>query len=444
MTVTGAKHDLVVVGAGIVALAAARELLARRPGLKLTILEREPEIARHQTGSNSGVIHAGIYYAPGSLKARLCVEGAAKMYAYCDARGIPYERCGKVIVALGERELPGLDALEARGRANGVPGLRRIGREELAELEPHAAGIAALHSPATGIVDFGAVARALAEDIRAAGATIVTGCEVLSLAPTSGGGVRVRHSGGEALGPSSSSDGGVTVRHSGGEVLSPSPRSGGGVSHAGGELQGRRALVCAGAWTDRLARRAGAPADPRIVPFRGAYLRLKPESRGLVRSLIYPVPDPALPFLGVHLTKRVDGEVWLGPTALMVGAPDAYKMTRVEAASVRSTLTWPGTWRMMRRHWRAGLGELRLGASRRAFVEACAAYVPALGIDDVLPGSLAGVRAQAIGRDGTLVDDFVVHDIDAVQYVRNAPSPAATSALALAQPLADRVERGLG
>jgi L-2-hydroxyglutarate oxidase len=404
MTAPDGKQDLVVVGAGIVALAAARELLTRRPGLKLTILEREPEVARHQTGSNSGVIHAGIYYAPGSLKARLCVEGAAKMYAYCEARGVPYERCGKVIVALSERELPGLDELEARGRANGVPGLKRVGREELAELEPQAAGIAALHSPATGIVDFGAVARALADDVRTAGATIVTGCEALDLVPTARG---------------------VTVRHT------------------RGDLKARRALVCAGAWTDRLARRAGAPADPRIVPFRGAYLRLKPASRGLVRSLIYPVPDPALPFLGVHLTKRIDGEVWLGPTALMVGAPDAYKLTRVEAASVRSTLTWPGSWRMMRRHWRAGLSELHLGASRRAFVAACAAYVPELSTDDILPGDRAGVRAQALGRDGSLVDDFVVHDVDAVQYVRNAPSPAATSALALAQLLADRVEGGL-
>jgi L-2-hydroxyglutarate oxidase len=404
MTNPDAKRDLVVIGAGIVGLAAALELLARRPGLKLTILEREPEVAQHQTGSNSGVIHGGIYYAPGTLKARLCVEGAAKMYAYCDARGIAYERCGKVIVALSERELPGLDVLEARGRANGVPDLKRVGRAELAELEPHAAGIAALHSPATGIVDFGAVARSLADDVRGAGATIVTGCEVLDLVPNSRG---------------------VSVHHT------------------SGELQARRALVCAGAWTDRLARRAGAPADPHIVPFRGAYLRLKPASRGLVRSLIYPVPDPALPFLGVHLTKRVDGEVWLGPTALMVGAPDAYKLTRVEAASMRSTLTWPGTWRMVRRHWRSGLGELHLGASRRAFVKACAAYVPELSVDDVLPGP-SGVRAQALGRDGTLVDDFIVHDVDAVQYVRNAPSPAATSALALAQLLADRVERGLG
>ena len=405
MTEPDGKQDLVVIGAGIVALAAR----ARAAGAPAAPGAHDPGArVRGRAPSDRielGVIHAGIYDAPGSLKARLCVEGAAKMYAYCDARGIPYERCGKVIVALGERELPGLDALEARGRANGVPGLRRVGRAELAELEPHAAGIAALHSPSTGIVDFGAVARALADDVRAAGATIVTDCEVLDLAPARGGGVTVRHT--------------------------------------AGELQARRALVCAGGWTDRLARRAGAPADPRVVPFRGAYLRLKPESRGLVRSLIYPVPDPALPFLGVHLTKRVDGEIWLGPTALMVGAPDAYKLTRVEAASLRSTLTWPGTWRMMRRHWRAGLRELHLGASRRAFVAACAAYVPELSVDDILPGP-SGVRAQAVGRDGTLVDDFVVHEVEAVQYVRNAPSPAATSALALAQLLADRVEVGLG
>ncbi|WCB96320.1 L-2-hydroxyglutarate dehydrogenase [Baekduia alba] len=401
---SGDRRDLVVVGAGIVALAAVRELLARRPGLRVTVLEREDGVARHQTGSNSGVVHGGIYYKPGSLKARLCVEGAQKLYAYCDARGIPYERCGKVIVALSERELPGLDELQARGLANGVPGLRRVGPAELAEIEPHAAGVAALHSPTTGIVDFGAVARALAADVQAAGAELRTGCAVTAIAPA---------------------DGGVRVTTADGE-----------------QLRARRGLVCAGAWTDRLARAAGAPADPRIVPFRGAYLRLRPERRALVRSLIYPVPDPALPFLGVHLTKRIDGEVWLGPTALMVGAPDAYNLRRVDPRSVAATLAWPGTWRMMRRHWRAGAGELRLGASRAAFVRACAAYVPELGADDVVAGP-AGVRAQAVGRDGALVDDFVVHDVGGVQYVRNAPSPAATSALALAGLLADRVAPAL-
>jgi L-2-hydroxyglutarate oxidase len=401
--VSEARWDLVVVGAGIVGLAVARELQRRRPGLRVAILERESEIARHQTGSNSGVIHGGIYYAPGSLKAKLCVEGARRLYAYCDEHAIPYERCGKVIVALDRAQLAGLDALEARGRANGVPGLRRVGPEQLRELEPHAAGIAALHSPQTGIVDFRAVAHALAVELQNAGALLVTGCEVLDLGSRAGG---------------------VAVRH------------------AGGELQARRGLVCAGAWADRLATQAGAPPDPRIVPFRGAYLRLRPESRSLVRSMIYPVPDPELPFLGVHLTKRIDGEVWLGPTALMVGAPDAYRLSRIEARTLRSTLSWPGTWRMMRRHWRTGIGELRLSASRRAFVTACAAYVPELQPSDVLPGP-AGVRAQALGRDGTLVDDFVVHRVDAVEYVRNAPSPAATSALAIASMLADRVEAGL-
>jgi (S)-2-hydroxyglutarate dehydrogenase len=395
--------DLVVVGAGIVALAAVRELLERRPGLKVVVMEREDELARHQTGANSGVIHGGIYYKPGSLKARLCVDGARMMYAYCEERGIATERCGKVIVALHEHELAWLDELEARGRANGVLGLRRVDRAGLADLEPHAAGIAALHSPATGIVDFAAVARALADDVRASGGEIWLRCEVTGLARV-GGQVEARW--------------------------------------RGGSLRGRRGLVCAGAWTDRLARAAHAPADPRIVPFRGAYLRLRPEARGLVRSLIYPVPDPQLPFLGVHLTKRIDGEVWLGPTALMVGAPDAYTLNRVEPRSVRDTLAWPGSWRMMRRHWRAGLGELRLGMSRRAFVAACAAYVPELRWQDVVDGP-AGVRAQAVGRDGTLVDDFVVNDVDGVQYVRNAPSPAATSSLALAKLLADQVEPAL-
>jgi len=396
--------DLVVVGAGIVALAAARELLLRRPSLKVVVLEREDAVARHQTGSNSGVIHGGIYYKPGSLKARLCVEGARMMYAYCDEREIPTERCGKVIVALGDRELPGLDDLEARGKANGVPGLKRVDAAGLRELEPHAAGVAALHSPETGIVDFGAVARALADDVRALGGEIRLRAEVVGLER------RDR------------------------QVLART---------ADGEVRARRGLVCAGAWTDRLARLAGAPADPRIVPFRGAYLRLAPEATGLVKSLIYPVPDPALPFLGVHLTKRIDGEVWLGPTALMVGAPDAYTLRRVEGRSVRDSLTWPGTWRMLAKHWRAGASEVRLAAGRRAFVRACAAYVPELRAEHVRPGP-SGVRAQALGRDGALVDDFIVHDVDGVQYVRNAPSPAATSALALARRLADQVEPALG
>jgi 2-hydroxyglutarate dehydrogenase len=382
--------DLVVVGGGIVGLAAARELLLRRPGRRVVVLEREAQLALHQTGRNSGVAHAGIYYAPGSLKARLCVEGVRRLYDYCEERGVPHERCGKVVVAVDERELASLDELERRGRANGVPGLRRLHAAGLREVEPHARGLAALHSPQTGIVDFAAVAHALAADVRAAGGEVVCGCGVFGVARD---GSRVD------------------------------------VAHAAGRTRARLALVCAGAWTDRLAERAGAPADPRTVPFRGRYLRLRPQARRLVRGLIYPVPDPRLPFLGVHLTRRVDGEVLLGPSALLL--PRA------------RSLAWPGTWRAMRRFARTGLTELGLAASRRAFVAACARYVPELRVDDVVAGP-HGDRAQAVGRDGALVDDFVFHEAQGAVFVRNAPSPGATASLAIAELIADRVERALG
>src|SRR3954452_25564085 len=383
--------DAVFVGAGIVGLAAARELQRRRPGLRVAVLEREAAPAMHQTARNSGVAHAGIYYAPGSLKARLCVEGLARLRAYCEERGIAFEACGKVVVALEQRELPALDELERRGRANGVPGLRRIGSAELRELEPHAAGVAALHSPQTAIVDFGAVARALAEDLQADGGVVATRCEVRAIEREAGGGVRV--------------------------------------DHTHGQTRARLAIACAGHWADRLAQAAGAPADPRIVGFRGAYLRLAPHARGLVGGLIYPVPDPRLPFLGVHLTPRVDGEVLLGPAARLVPS--------------RRALAWPGTWRVVRRFARTGLRELRLAVDRRALVAACARYVPELTAADVLPGP-SGVRAQAVARDGTLVDDFVVHEAQGTLHVRNAPSPAATSALSLAELIVKRAEPLLG
>ncbi|MEA2146670.1 MAG: (S)-2-hydroxyglutarate dehydrogenase [Solirubrobacteraceae bacterium] len=398
MAPAGERRDLVVIGGGILGLALARELRRRHPRLALTLFEREPEVGRHQTGHNSGVLHAGIYYKPGSLKAQLCVDGVRRMYEFCEQRGIPHERCGKVIVATDASQLTRLDELQARGRANGVPGLRRIGPHELAELEPHAVGVAGLHSPNTGIVDFAAVARALGHELREAGAEVRAGCEVSRLERVSGG------------------------------VL---------VHHAQGETRAAHAIVCAGLWSDRLAVAAGAPADPRIVPFRGAYLRLRPEARGLVRGLIYPVPDPSLPFLGVHLTRHIDGEVLLGPTALLVGARDAYRLRRVRARDLWSTLAWPGTWRMMRRFRATAVAELRMALSRRAFVAACARYVPELRRSDVIDGP-AGVRAQALARDGTLVDDFVIHELDGTTFVRNAPSPAATSSLAIASHLADQ------
>src|SRR4051794_35579501 len=325
--------DVAVVGGGIVGLATARELLRRDPDARIVVLEREATLGAHQSSSNSGVAHAGIYYAPGSLKARLCVEGVRELYAFCDEHGVAHERCGKLIVALDRSELAGLDELERRGRANGVPGLRRLDAGQLREIEPHAAGIAALHSPGTGIVDFPGVVAALARLLHDDGATVATGAGVTGL---------------------DRRDGRTVIRH------------------AKGELRARRVVGCAGAWSDRLAVAAGADPDPRIVPFRGGYLRLRPARRHLVRGLIYPVPDPALPFLGVHLTRRVDGEVLVGPSALLVGARDAYTLGRVRGRDVRDTLTWPGTYRLARRFWRTGATELRLAASRRAFVAAAA------------------------------------------------------------------------
>ena len=393
--------DVAIVGAGIVGLATARELQQRNPDARIVVLEREDRVGVHQTGSNSGVAHAGIYYKPGSLKAKLCVEGVRRMYDFCEEHGVAHERCGKVIVALDRSELGRLDELERRGRANGVPGLKRIGPDELRELEPHAAGIEGLHSPQTGIVDFAGVARALAQQLEAGGGVVATRCAVDSFGRENG---RTR------------------------------------IAHARGETRARQVIVCAGAWADRLAVAAGADPDPRIVPFRGGYLRLRADRRHLVRSLIYPVPDPDLPFLGVHLTKRVDGEILLGPTALVVGALDAYRLRTVRPRDLRATLAWPGSWKMMRRFWRTGISELRMAASRKAFVAACARYLPELEAGDVVDGP-AGIRAQAVGRDGALVDDFVFSDAAGALFVRNAPSPAATSSLAIAAHIADRASQ---
>jgi L-2-hydroxyglutarate oxidase len=393
-----ARCDVAVVGAGIVGLATARELLRRRPGAHVVVLEREPVVAAHQTSHTSGVVHAGIYYRPGSLKARLCVRGAALLADYCAERDLPFERRGKLIVARRAGELPALAELERRGRANGVGGLRRLRGEEIAAIEPHVVGLAALHSPETAIVDFAAVARALAEDVRRAGGELVLGCGVRALRPA-GDGVAVAH------------DDGV--------------------------LHARQAIACAGAWADRLARATGGPADPRIVPFRGQYLALAPAARPLVRGLVYPVPDPRLPFLGVHLTRTLAGGVLLGPSALIAGARDAYRLGRVRPRDLAETLAWPGTWRLLARWPRAALDELRLAASRAAFVARAQRYVPALAAADVRPGP-AGVRAQALARDGTLVEDFVTSGGDGVLHLRNAPSPAATAALALAELIAER------
>ncbi len=398
------RCDLAIVGGGIVGLAVARELIGRDPNASVCVLERESDIGTHQTGHNSGVIHAGVYYVPGSLKAQLCVEGARELYEYCEQRGIATERCGKVIIATDSSELDRLQELERRGKANGVPGLRRIDAAGIEEIEPHARGIAGLHSPDTGIADFPAVARSYATDVRDADGIVATGCDVQA--------VNVN---------------GRSLR----------------LTHSHGATEATHAVFCAGAWADRLAVAAGADPDPRIVPFRGAYLRLAAARRELVRSLIYPVPDPSLPFLGVHLTKHIDGDVLIGPTALMAGARDAYKLATVHRQDLLDTLAWPGTWKMLANWWRTGVTELRHAALRSAFVRAAARYVPELEVSDVEP-AFAGVRAQALGRDGKLVDDFVFSRTERALHVRNAPSPAATSSLAIARHVSDEAERAFG
>ncbi len=391
---------VLVVGAGILGLATARELLAREPERRVVVLEREPEVGFHQTGHNSGVIHGGIYYAPGSLKARLCVRGAREMYEFCQRHGIEARRCGKLIVATREDELARLDELERRATANEVPELRRVGPEEMREIEPHVRGIAALHSPATGVVDFRAVARALADDVRAAGGELRLGYDVAAV-DVRNGGVRLRSRGGD-------------------------------------EVAADTAVFCAGGWSDRLARDAGAGEDPRIVPFRGAYLTLRPERAGLVKSLIYPVPDPTLPFLGVHLSRHVDDEVTVGPTALLAATRDPRR--KLSLADVAATLSWPGSWKMMRRWWRTGLTEMKHALSTRTLVREAQRYVPEIEPDDVQRGH-SGIRAQALARDGSLIDDFVFDQTGRVLHVRNAPSPGATASLAIAREIADRLEQ---
>jgi L-2-hydroxyglutarate oxidase len=384
----GDRYDTIVVGAGILGLAVARELLARRPSERVLVVEREATPAAHQSSHNSGVIHGGIYYAPGSLKARLCVDGAARMVAYCEQRGIDVRRVGKLIVALRAAELPALDELERRAGANGVPGIRRLDAGGLREVEPHATGIAALHAPGTAVVDFAAVCRALADDVGAAGGALRCGWEVTGMTTTART-IRLRAAGGDGV-------------------------------------EAQRAIFCAGLWADRLAVLGGADPDPRIVAFRGAYLRLVAERRDLVRGLIYPVPDPRLPFLGVHLTPSIDGHVLLGPSARLL--------------PTRHGLGWPGTYRMLRDHWRTGAHELQLAASRHAFAAEAGRYVPGITADDLVP-AFAGVRAQAIARDGRLVDDFLLSTTPRAIHVRNAPSPAATSSLALASLVVDQAEQ---
>jgi len=389
-----------IVGAGIVGLAVGRELTRRRPGVKVVVVEKEDRVAVHQTGHNSGVVHAGIYYQPGSLKARLCTRGKALLEEYCAERGLPYDECGKLVVAIGSDDLARMEALHARAGDNAVPGLRRVGPEEIREIEPHAAGVAALYSPKTAITDYVRIAEAYADDIRAAGGEVRFGFEVDRVDKANG---RLT----VGAGPSA-----VTVD----------------------EL-----IVCAGIQSDLVAGLAGDTAAPRIVPFRGEYMTVVPEKTFMVRGLIYPVPDPRYPFLGVHYTRRVSGDVEVGPNAVLATAREGYKRTDVNFRDLYGIARWPGMWRMAGKHWRTGVREMYGSFSKNAYMRAAMRYVPEIGAADVVRAG-AGVRAQALDRDGSLVDDFRIHRMGPVTAVRNAPSPAATSSLAIAEYVADALE----
>jgi L-2-hydroxyglutarate oxidase len=393
-----------VIGGGILGVAIAREVLQRQPDADVTVIEKEDRLSSHQTGRNSGVVHAGLYYQPGSAKALLCRRGVGLLEAFCEERGIRRIACGKVLVALDEVERGRLGDIQGRALANGVPGVKIIGPEELREIEPHVRGVAALHSPSTSIVNYTEVTNALGADAVAAGAKIRLGHEV------------------------------VGIRLAGSEVVIDSRTSAGIENEAFDQV-----IACGGLQSDRLAEMAGDGPDPVIMPFRGEYYALKPERRGLVNGLVYPVPDPRYPFLGVHLTPRVDGEVLIGPNAVLALAREGYNWRTIAPADLAEIARSPAFWRFARRHWRTGIREMYGSLSKRRFLAAARAYVPELTADDVVPAT-AGIRAQALESDGGLVDDFRISIRDRVVILRNAPSPAATSSLAIAEHVVSQID----
>ncbi|XP_022109990.1 L-2-hydroxyglutarate dehydrogenase, mitochondrial-like isoform X1 [Acanthaster planci] len=403
-------YDLCIVGGGIVGLAAAKELKERHPNLKCAVVEKEKELSMHQSGHNSGVIHAGIYYLPGSLKAKLCVEGADLTYKYCDENNIPYKKCGKLIVALEPEELPRLEALYERGQKNNVKDMRVIGPEEIREMEPHCRGLKAISSPHTGIVDWAEIARSFAKTFAARGGHIFTEFEVK--------GFRMAQEGAEYP---------VTVQGS-----------------QGRSVRCRYVLTCGGLFADRLAQLSGCNPIPRIIPFRGDYLLLKPEKNHLVNGNIYPVPDPKFPFLGVHFTPRIDGSVWLGPNAVLAFKREGYNLLDFSVRDSIDALSFRGLRKLMFKHLAFGVREMYKGIVIAAQVKQLQRYVPELKLQDVTRGP-SGVRAQALDVKGNLVDDFVFDGGEGaigsrVLHVRNAPSPAATSSLSIAKMIIDKVE----
>jgi L-2-hydroxyglutarate oxidase LhgO len=392
----GGPCDVAVIGGGIIGLATALALVQRFAGLSVVVIEKEPEVGRHQTGHNSGVIHSGLYYRPGSAKARLAVRGAEQMLEFCREHDIAHERCGKVVVATDESQTDRLRALAERGSANGVPGIREIGPGELAELEPAARGVRALHVPSTGIADYDAVTRRDRTLVEAQDGVVRTGVEVT--------GLRV----------------GAAGIH---------------IDTSAGPLEARHLVNCAGLMADRVARLAGFRPQLRIVPFRGEYYALRPQAAGLVRNLIYPVPDPNFPFLGVHFTRRVNGTVEAGPNAVLALRREGYRWRDVDVGDVWDALSFPGFQRLALRYWRTGLGEVYRSASRRAFTRALQQLVPGVRAGDLVRAG-AGVRAQALDADGGLVDDFRLIAEGGMIHVLNAPSPGATASLGIGQEIA--------
>jgi|SRR5579864_1678405 len=383
------RYNVVIIGGGVVGLAVALDIARRLPHLQLLLLEKEARVAEHQSGHNSGVIHSGVYYKPGSLKARLCVSGAAAMIDFCRQYGVPHQVCGKVIVATREEELPRLEELRQRGEINGLKDLRLVGPDELRQIEPHARGLRALVVPSTGVTDYAAVCEKYAELILARGGAILTSAGVTGL------------------------------KRSSTEIAVETPR---------GTFAAAAVINCAGLHSDRISQMAGDDSAITIVPFRGEYYDLVSERNSLVRALIYPVPDPQFPFLGVHFTRRITGRVDAGPNAVFALKREGYRRFDISVRDLVSSLAFPGFWRMAAKHWRYGLGEVQRSMSKAAFVQALQKLIPEIASDDLVPGG-SGVRAQALKRDGTLVDDFQIVPSDRMLHVLNVPSPAATASL---------------
>jgi L-2-hydroxyglutarate oxidase len=397
-------HDVIIVGGGIVGLAVALEITRRFPRLRLLLLEKEDRVGRHQSGHNSGVIHSGIYYKPGSLKAKLCVAGAAAMVEFCREHGIPHSVCGKVIVATSQDELRPLEELRRRGEVNSVAGVQLIGPAELRDLEPKASGLAALVVPSTAVTDFAAVCDKYAELAVARGGSILTSAEVLN------------------------------IKRGANEIVVETGR---------GVFSAAYFINCAGLFSDRISRMAGDEPEVMIAPFRGEYYDLVPERSSLVRALIYPVPDPRFPFLGVHFTRRMSGRVDAGPNAVLAFRHEGYRRTPFNLKDLASSLAFPGFWRMSAKYWRSGLDEVHRSFSKPTFVRALQRLVPAVRDEDLRPGG-SGVRAQALNRDGTLVDDFKFVQSSKMLHVLNVPSPAATSSLLIGHAIVEMASKNIG